>query len=87
MEQNKLPNSETICSDLRKAGYKPICVPGRVYNILGRDDEEQSLQHFCNYINANVLKNRKNEIVYITNKSNSICFIFLFITITYFRFI
>ena len=69
VESNNLPNSETICSDLRKSGYKPILVPARIYNVLNEKDE-QSLQHICNYINANVFKNKKNELVYITNKSN-----------------
>ena len=51
-------------------GFKPILVPARFYNVTGEKEEEQSLQHICNYINANVYKNKKNELVYITNKSN-----------------
>lgn len=70
VEANNLPNAETICSDLRKSGFKPISVPARIYDILTDNDQELTLQHFCNYINANVLKNSHNEIVYITNKSN-----------------
>lgn len=69
IKANVLPNVETICSDLRKSGFKPISVPARIYDIL-TVNEEQTLQHFCNYINANVFKNSQNEIVYITNKSN-----------------
>ena len=70
VEKNKLPSSEKICSDLRMTGFKPILVPARFYNVTGEKEEEQSLQHICNYINANVYKNKKNELVYITNKSN-----------------
>lgn len=68
--KNKKPNSEMVCSDLRKAGFKPILVPARFYDVTAEQAEEQSLQHICNYINANVCKNKKNELVYITNKSN-----------------
>ena len=70
INSNQLPNAEEISNDLRRAGYKPISVPGRIYQILEGADNEQCLQHFCNYINANVFKNKKNEIIYITNKSN-----------------
>ncbi len=42
-------------------GYEVIRVPGRIYNYNKR------LKHSCNFINANVLKNKNNELVYITN--------------------
>ena len=67
---NGLPNCEEITNILSKAGYKPIKIPGRVYDITKDIDNIQSIRHFCNYINANALKNKKDEIVYITNKSN-----------------
>ena len=53
------------------SGYKVIRVPGRLYE-LSKDAGEQGsfLECDCNYINANVVKNKKGELVYITNKSN-----------------
>lgn len=53
---------------LKKKGYDVIKVPGRVYRVFGENDDEQLLQHYCNYINANVLKNKDGELVYITNR-------------------
>lgn len=54
---------------LNKNGFEVIKVPGRFYNTRNSKDDS-NLDHYCNYINANVLKNKDGEIVYITNKSD-----------------
>lgn len=68
--KNNRPNADIISERLSKAGFVPIRVPGRFYDIENDVDNEQFIKHYCNYINANVIKNRKEEIIYITNKSN-----------------
>ena len=56
---------------LRKNGFEVIHVPGRFYNDIIEDcDMKYFLIHNCNFINANVIKNRDGKLVYITNKSN-----------------
>lgn len=50
---------------LQENGYDVIRIPGRVYSLIDGDT-----YNHCNFINANVLKNKRNELVYITNKSN-----------------
>lgn len=71
VELNKLPSSDEICNILIKSGYKPIKVPARFYDVINNEtDGEQTLQHICNYLNANTIKNKKKEIIYITNNSN-----------------
>lgn len=70
MEKNKLPSVNLVCDKLKANGYRPIRVAGRFYRIYDENDSEQSLQHICNYMNANTIKNKKNEIIYMTNKSN-----------------
>lgn len=61
---SKLENTEKV---LIEKGYKPIRVPGRVYHTFPIASD--SLIHSLNYMNAIVVKNRKNEMFYITNKS------------------
>lgn len=70
IEKNTNPNSDLIISTLKQAGYKPLRVAGRFFNLIDNLDGEITLQHICNYINANVVKNKNGELVYITNKSN-----------------
>ena len=52
-------------SRLKKSGYMPVRVPGRIYTV----DGQNSLRHTTNFMNAIVTKNDKDELVYITNKS------------------
>lgn len=61
---------DEICEILEVNGYKPIRVPGRIYDIYESTQAEPFLSHHCNYINANALINNNKELVYITNKSN-----------------
>lgn len=59
---------------LLKAGYEPIRVPGRLFELFSSKGDngkpEYILKNHQNFINANVHINDKDEIVYITNKSN-----------------
>lgn len=66
LADNMLPKADEVEAILQKNGYEVIRVPGRVYRIA--EGEEKDLQHYCNYMNANVLKNKDGELVYITNK-------------------
>lgn len=71
VQLNPLAKADEVAEVLEKNGYEPIRIPARVYEIAefavsGR----QFPLHYCNYINANVLKNKNGELVYITNKSN-----------------
>ena len=50
---------------LKKQGYNPIRVPGRIYSI----DSQGSMRCTTNFMNAVVTKNDNGELVYITNKS------------------
>lgn len=67
-----LPKIEETVKILEEAGYKPIRVPGRIYNVdtIYSTTGEDLPQHYCNYMNANVLKNKNGNLVYITNKSD-----------------
>ncbi len=70
MDLNKNPSTSEIAEILEKKGYEIIRVPGRIYSIYQNKENEIFLKHHCNYINANVFKNKENQLVYITNKSN-----------------
>lgn len=63
--KNKYQHFSKVEEILNRNGYEVIKVPGRLYEYRECD----SLIHDCNYINANVIKNKKGELVYITNKS------------------
>ena len=67
---NICPQVDKISEIICEAGYNPIRVPGRIYTTTYFDERNLFLSHDCNYINAVVLKNKDDEIVYITNKSN-----------------
>lgn len=67
---NLLPQTDEVAKILEDNGYETIRVPGRFYETWEGDDDETCLKHYCNYLNANVLKNRRGNLVYITNKSN-----------------
>lgn len=68
VQDNPFAQTDNVESILKKAGFEVIRVPGRLYQIAGTNSEEPCLQHYCNYMNANVLRNKDGEIVYITNK-------------------
>lgn len=70
VSENKLPQTEQVSNILEEIGYIPIRVPGRIYSATYFTDNDVYLSHDCNYINANVIKNENDEIIYITNKSN-----------------
>lgn len=77
-EQNILHNpyakANEVEAALEKAGYEPIRVPGRIYEVLISKNtdgfSEFLLRNLHNYLNAHVQINDKNQLVYITNKSN-----------------
>lgn len=71
MENNQLAKTDDVAKILENNGYEIIRVPGRIY-VEGLKTPENNvyLGHKCNYINANVLKNSKGDLVYITNKSD-----------------
>ena len=66
-KENPFATVEDTEKVLIAQGYEPIRVPGRVYNTFPIASE--SLIHKLNYMNAIVVKNKKNEIFYISNKS------------------
>lgn len=72
IRKNDLPQTEEIEKILLHSGYEPIRVPGRFYrtSVFTKEMPQTFLSHDCNYMNANVLKNKDGDIVYITNKSN-----------------
>ena len=63
-----LPKTNEVKTILEENGYNVINVPGRIYEVIDKSD--YFLYHYCNYMNANVLINKDNELVFITNKSN-----------------
>lgn len=71
IEKNKNPKAESVEKVLQESGFEVIRVPGRIYEVEDAYNYTKSLlRHKCNYINANVLINDNDELVYITNKSN-----------------
>lgn len=65
MDRNPYAKLEMTEKSLRKSGYNPIHVPGRIYTI----DAQGSMRCTTNYMNSVVTKNDNDEMVYITNKS------------------
>ena len=71
MGRNNFAKTEEVEKILVDAGYDVIRVPGRIYSVnIDEIDNSQNLSCTCNYLNANVLKNKNGDIVYITNKSD-----------------
>ena len=68
IKENKSAQADDVVNKLVESGYEAIRVPGRIYNT-SLVDYEYYLSHICNYMNANVVKNNKGDLVYITNKS------------------
>lgn len=66
VSKNQRPHVDSVVSVLENKGYTVHRVPGRLY-WLRKDNTD--LVHDVNYMNAIVTKNRKGELVYITNKS------------------
>lgn len=69
-----IPNSKyatlsKVQEELTGCGYKPVKVPGRIFEYVN-DDEGIVPQHILNYMNGIVHENKDGELVYITNKSN-----------------
>lgn len=74
-ETNPMPSLNETEKVLKEGGFEVIKVPGRIYNLSksnekNLDSKEYILKQLHNYLNANALINDKNELVYITNKSN-----------------
>lgn len=73
VKSNPYANMNDVETALKQAGYEPIKVPSRVFEIFDTNNGAKKsfyLRQLHNYMNANVLINDKNETVYITNKSN-----------------
>ncbi len=71
MRRNPYAKTDEVEKALLDGGYEPIRVPARIFELYGDDsDNKVNLKQLHNYINANVLINDKNELVYITNRSN-----------------
>ena len=71
MGKNNFAKTDEVEEILTNAGYEVIRVPGRIYTIdISETSNKQNLSCACNYLNANVLKNKDGKIVYITNKSD-----------------
>lgn len=69
---NPYAHMKDVEKALVEAGYEPIKVPGRIFEIMENmeaDNTEYLLKHSLNYMNANAFINDKNELIYITNKS------------------
>lgn len=69
IQQNPYSKTEEVEKALIDAGYEPIKVPARLFEIY-QETNKYFLKNLHNYINAHVHINDKNELVYITNKSN-----------------
>lgn len=71
IEENSNSQADEIEEILQNNGFEVIRVPARIYNIENNNEDDLCLlNHDLNYINANVLLNKNDELVYITNKSN-----------------
>ncbi len=73
MRLNPYAQIDEVEKTLLEGGYEPIRVPARIFELYGSEDhnpEKIELKHLQNFMNANVLVNDKNELIYITNKSN-----------------
>lgn len=73
VKSNPYANMNDVETALKQAGYEPIKVPSRIFEIIDTNNGAKKsfyLRQLHNYMNANVLINDKNEMVYITNKSN-----------------
>ncbi len=62
LSKNMYEKTATVEEKLKKLGFDVIKVPGRCYYT-----ENEHLNHLMNFMNANVLVNKDNELVYITN--------------------
>ena len=63
---NRRAQVDLVTSQLEGNGYSVYRVPGRLYSLYASDKD---LVHTVNYMNAIVTKDKKGDLVYITNKS------------------
>ena len=68
---NNFAQTDETAKVLEDAGFEVIRVPGRLYETRtsGLKNGVFLIQLF-NFMNANVLPNKKGELIYITNKSD-----------------
>ena len=72
LKMNPYSNTKEVEKALIDAGYEPIKVPGRIFDLEKDYNPAGSkvyLRPLHNYLNANVHINDKNELIYITNRS------------------
>ena len=67
IDNNPYKQTNAVDTALKNAGYNTVRVPGRIYDVL---QDDIGLRHYCNFMYPNVLKNKRGNIVYITNKSD-----------------
>ncbi len=72
LKHNSYASMNKVEKALENAGYQPIKVPARLFEVYGDEDYKGKciLKQLLNYANAQVHINDKGETVYITNKSN-----------------
>lgn len=70
IRMNNRAQTDDIAEILEDNDFEVIRVPGRIYETEPNSEEDNFLQQYCNFINANAFPNRFGELVYITNKSN-----------------
>lgn len=68
---NTYAGTDDVAKVLKTNRYSVVRVPGRVFTLGEKTSEDGNLlpQHYCNYMNADVLRNQDGQLVYITNKS------------------
>lgn len=69
INENKLAQTNEVARILENNNFEVIRVPARIYSYCHEVNDDDFLKHKCNYLNANVLLNDNDELVYITNKS------------------
>lgn len=75
LKYNRQVPKKEVEKSLKSKGYKVVGVPARVYRVDPEVDKidnpsEQLLVHSLNFMNAIITKNKKGEMVYISNKSD-----------------
>jgi len=72
LKNNPYANMNKVEKALENAGYQPIKVPARLFEVYGDENYKDKciLKQLLNYTNAQVHINDNGETVYITNKSN-----------------
>lgn len=75
LQTNPYAKTQEVEKALIAAGYEPIKVPGRIFEVYSSEEADMGkdkyiLKNLINFINAHVHINNKGETIYITNKSN-----------------